>query len=83
MIRVGVFRDPSGDPPGAGATRGLIRVGIQDVPDTSTTPEADGWRLYTRSNSLPNGQYVVMRLGRKYKMEQTTGFKSTDVGADV
>lgn len=87
MIRVGIFRDGSAPVPAGQSqtspSRGLIRVAVQEVPDNSNAVEADAWRLYTRTNALPDGQYVVQRLGRRYKMEETRSSKSTDLGAEA
>lgn len=68
--RVGIYRD---------AERGLIRVAIQEVPE-STSVEQDAWRVYTRSNALPQGDYQVMRIGRRYHMEERMTYQSTDLG---
>lgn len=69
-VRVGIYRV---------SERGLIRVAIQDTPESASV-EADAWRVYTRSNALPQGDYEVHRLGRKYHMEERMTYQSTDLG---
>lgn len=69
-VRVVIYRE---------AERGLLKVATQEVPE-SATAEQDAWRIYTRSNPLPQGDYQVMRSGRRYHMEEKMNYVSTDLG---
>jgi hypothetical protein len=73
-MRCGIYRR---------ADRGLIRVAVQEIPDTTPLAaiEDTAWRTFTRTNALPSGDFEVMKLGKGFHMEETRGFKSTDLGA--